>query len=293
MNKKIKFPVIFIFLAIICFSLNFPANAIKIGLYTNHNDSIYMGVSKGGVIADAETQNYIFLLEPMKSYKIKKKGNYIQLSADGKKYKISGRKLIIKTTRKKGLVYTKKKWYKGQLLVLNAKKGLIVINEVDVENYIKGVVPAEMPPAWNIEAHKAQAIAARSYAIANIGKRKKYGYDLKDTPQDQAYSGASGETQKTNLAVKSTNGQVLVHNKKVIPAYYHASSGGWTLSAKTVWGTDLPFIKPVKAFDGKTPKSGHRVGMSQTGANILANRGYSAYQILGYFYTNVMLKKLY
>ena len=98
-----------------------------------------------------------------------------------------------------------------------------------------GVVPAEMPPGWNVEAHKAQAIAARSYAIANLGKRKSMGYDLKDTPQDQTYGGASAETKRTTKAVLETRGIVLTHDSKIIPAYYHASSGGKTVGSGAVW----------------------------------------------------------
>ncbi len=278
---------------IACFCANLPASAIKIGLYTNSNARITFGTSKSGVIADAKTGKHLLLLNRMKPYKIRKKGDYLQVGIDGKNYIIRNKKIIITPTQKGGLSYIKKKWYKGRIVVLTTDKGLTVINEVDLENYVKGVVPAEMPPAWNIEAHKAQAIAARSYAVANKGKRKHYGYDLKDTPEDQAYYGVSAETARTNKAVDATKGQVLVHNKKVIPAYYHASAGGWTLPAKKVWGKEVPYTVSVRSFDEKVPKNGHRVGMSQTGANVLANRGYSAYQILGHFYKNVMLRKLY
>lgn len=277
---------------IICFCLMLPAGAIKIGLYTYCDDTIIFGVSQNGVIADARSGDYIMLLNAMKPYKMKKKGDYIRITVDDREYGIRNSDIVIKSTRGKGVVYTKKKWYKGRLIVLNRDKGLTVINELDLEDYIKGVVPAEMPPSWNLEAHKAQAIAARSYAIASMDKRKKYGYDLKDTPEDQAYSGVSGETKQTNHAVDVTRGQVLVYNNEVISAYYHASSGGHTLSAKKVWGMDLPYTVPVRSFDEKVPKNGHRVGMSQTGANNLANMGYSAYQILGYFYKNSMLRKM-
>lgn len=269
------------------------AKAIKIGLYTHCTKTIAFGVSKGGVIADARSGDYVLLLNPMKPYRIQDKGDFIKITVDGKNYKIGNSEIVIKPIQENGLVFTKKKWYKGQLRVLNTKKGLTVINEVDLEDYVKGVVPAEMPPAWNIEAHKAQAIAARSYAVAYLKKRKDYGYDLKDTPQDQAYYGVSAETVQTNAAVKATKGQVLIYDNKVIPAYYHASAGGWTLTAEKVWGKNVPYTVSVRSFDEKVPKSGHRVGMSQTGANILANKGYNAYQILGYFYRDVMLRKLY
>lgn len=280
-------------ITLIFFVFNSAAFAVKIGLYTHYNDKIAIGVSKGGVIENAKTGAYILVLNQMKPYKIKKRDGFIQIEFDKKVYRIRSKEIIIKTTRPDGLVFAKNRWYKGHLLVLNDRKGLTVINELGLEDYIKGVVPAEMPTSWDIEAHKAQAIAARSYAVANMGKRLEYGYDLKDTPQDQNYIGISAETIQTNRAVDSTKGQVLVHNGKIIPAYYHASAGGSTLPARRVWGKDLPYIKAVKSFDDKIPKNGHRVGMSQNGAQILAKKGYSAYQILGYFYNDVMLRKLF
>ena len=141
-----------------------------------------------------------------------------------------------------------------------------------------------MPSSWEHEAHKAQAIAARSYAIANKGKRAKYGYDLKDTPEDQAYGGASAEKTNTNDAVSETAGIVLVCQGKIISAYYSASAGGRTNTGGQVWSKDLPFLKSVPSFDDGIKKNGHGVGMSQYGANNLAKRGYNGYQILKYFY---------
>ena len=182
---------------------------------------------------------------------------------------------------------TKKRWYRGEIVIYNYHKKLIVVNNVALEEYLMGVVPAEMPPGWNVEAHKAQAIAARSYAIANLGKRKSMGYDLKDTPQDQTYGGASAETKRTTKAVLETRGIVLTHDGKIIPAYYHASSGGKTVGSGAVWAKDLPYIKSVPGYDDGIRKNGHGVGMSQHGANNLANKGYNAYQILNYFYKNV------
>jgi len=282
-----------ILIVFVCLISSSAACAIKVGLYTHYHDEIAVGVSKGGVIENVKTGTYILVLSQMKPYKLKKYGDYIQIKIKDKRYRIKADEIRIKTTQSNGLVFTKRRWYKGSLLVINDKKGLTVVNEIDMENYIKGVVPAEMPTSWNIEAHKAQAIAARSYAIANMGKRLEYGFDLYDTPQDQNYIGVSAETVQTNKAVEFTHGQVLVYNGVVIPAYYHASAGGSTLSARRVWGNDVPYLRPVRSFDDNVPRNGHRVGMSQNGAQILANKGYSAYQILGYFYNNVMLRKLY
>ena len=282
---------IFISLFIIVFGLLFsilPAKAIKVGLYVNKNE-IVIGTSKGGVLSDAQTGQNLMMISQMKPYKLTKNGSGMIISVDGKNYQINSNKIKIKTMEADGLVYTKKRWYRGNILVHNSGNGLILINDVDLESYIQGVVPSEMPARWNTEALKAQAIAARSYAVANMGKRAKYGFDVNDTTEDQVYKGASGETIKTNDIVKSTRGQVLVYGNKVIPAYYHASSGGQTLPSSAVWSKDLPFVRPVVAYDSDVPKSGHGIGMSQYGANALANAGYNAYQILGYFYQNVKL----
>ena len=166
------------------------------------------------------------------------------------------------------------------------------MNDLPMEDYLQGVVPSEMPPSWEHEAHKAQAIAARSYAIANMGKRAKYGYDLKDTPEDQAYGGASAETPHTNDAVKETENIVLVCQGKIVPAYYSASAGGQTNTGSQVWSKDLPFLKSVPSFDEGVKKNGHGVGMSQYGANNLAKRGYNAYQIIKYFYANTSFARV-
>ncbi len=285
MKKIIK---IFIILnLLLSFCINTPdANALKIGLIDNANE-FTVGFSTQGVFVDKNTQKILLKGIPMLPYSVKKNGSQLIVTSNGKKYKFKARSIELKTS-KRGLVFSKGKWYRGSFIVLNNNTGITLINNVDLESYLLGVVPAEMPSSWNLEAHKAQAIAARSYAIANLGKRQKKGYDLKDTPHDQAYGGISAETAKTNNAVIQTKGQVLVHKGKVIPAYYHSSSGGRTTNSK--WGKNIPFIKCVDAFDSFKPKNGHGVGMSQYGANYLANYGYNAYQILAYFYKDVNLK---
>ena len=118
------------------------------------------------------------------------------------------------------------------------------------------------------------------------------GYDLTDTPLDQAYGGASSETPQTTRAVLSTRGEVLTYDNKIIPAYYHASSGGKTVNAGEVWMKDLPYIQSVDGYDWGIRKKGHGVGMSQHGANNLANRGFSAREILNYFYKDIRFSRL-
>lgn len=265
-----------------------PCFAIKIGLQTEV-ESTGVGTSLSGKIIDANTNHTICDLDAMKGYEIRPYHNLMAIRVDGEYYKIKSDNIVLKTMNP-GFVSVKGKWYRGIVMIQNKNGKLTVINNVPLEDYLKGVVPSEMPSSWAAEAHKAQAIAARSYALANLGKRARYGYDLKDTPEDQAYGGASAETADTNYAVEQTKGIVLTYNMKVINAYYSASAGGQTNTNS--WGSSLPYLRSVPSFDDNVKKNGHGVGMSQHGANNLAKQGYNAYQILQYFYNDVKFARV-
>ncbi len=278
----------FLLFVFISTTLSMPAFAIKIGLIDGVKETNVALSSVGGIF-DATTGKELMKLQPMTSYRLKNGRFAIQIKVNKKFYSLGSKNIVIRPYDKKAFVMAKNRWYRQNLIIRKMSSGLVVINDIDLELYLLGVVPAEMPSSWNIEAHKAQAIAARSYAIANRGKRGARGYDLKDTPEDQAYGGASSESKRTTYAVVSTKGQVLVNNNKVISAYYHASAGGKTRNSGRVWNKNLPYLHSVKSFDDNMPKNGHGVGMSQHGANNMAKVGYNAYQILAYFYTNVDL----
>lgn len=276
--------IILIFFAFILSTL--PSDAIKIGLYDGIMET-RVGTDRNGIILNNDTRAILFNTERKKAYKIFPIGSSIGIEVRGKRHNLNTNKIEIRNLTNEGFMYAKKRWYRGHILVINKDGKLIVINELPLEDYLKGVVPSEMPTRWNIEAHKAQAIAARSWAISNLNKRIKRGYNLLDTPMDQAYRGANAETRKTNQAVEATRGVVMTYNNKIITAYYHASSGGQTKASGAVWAKDLPYLKSVEGYDWGRKKFGHGVGMSQHGANNLANRGYKDYQILNHFYNNV------
>lgn len=287
--KKVLLNLISVFIFSLIFAL--PSYAIRVGLEIDVKQS-YLGSSTPSVIIDGQTKNKLYKIQKMKSYPIKAHKNNIAIKINNKWYDLGSNFIILKPEDKSAFVAAKNKWYRGELIVYAYNKKLTVINRLPMEEYLLGVVPSEMPVSWNIEALKAQAIAARSYATANMNKRGSRGYDLVDTPLDQAYGGASAETKKTNLAVIETKGIVLTYKGKVIPAYYHASSGGRTVSSGAAWATDMPYLKSVKAFDDGIRKNGHGVGMSQHGANNLANKGYGAFDILKYFYNNISFSKI-
>lgn len=267
-----------------------PCFAIKVGLVTGSSKA-YIGTSTPGLIINARTNRQLYKLSAMKAYELRPYRNSIAIKIGSDYYDLQTNYAVIKQSSG-GFISVKGKWYRGYFIVYNMSGTITVINKVDIEDYIKGVVPSEMPRGWAYEAHKAQAIAARSYALANLGKRASRGYDLKDTPEDQAYGGASAEAVNTNKAVKDTEGIVLIYNLKIIPAYYSASAGGQTTCSGDVWMHNLPYLQSVPSYDDSFKKNGHGVGMSQHGANNLAKNGYNAYQILQYFYKGVKFARI-
>ncbi len=265
------------------------AEAVKIGLQANVKE-IKIASSVSAEIYDEYNNKLLYEIRPMKYYEFKSKGNSLIVNIDRKNINLNTGRIRIKT-KTPGFLCSKKSWYRGTFIIQNRGDNLAtLINDIQLEDYLKGVVPSEMPSKWNIEALKAQAIAARSYAVATTaaGKHASQGFDLVDTTADQAYGGASAEKKTTTKAVEDTKGIVLVQNKKVLPTYYHASSGGKT----KVWSSDDSFLQSVVSFDSNVKKNGHGVGMSQHGANNMAAQGYNAYQILNHFYKDFKFAKL-
>ncbi len=136
--------------------------------------------------------------------------------------------------------------YRGEIEVRKRNDTLLVINEVDLEEYLYGVMKHEISPAWPLEAVKAQAVAARSFALnkklGNVGKP----YDLCATITSQVYGGLSGEDPRSNEAIDETRGEILTYEERPIAAYYHATCGGETEDVENVWGGRLPYLKSVR-----------------------------------------------
>ena len=118
-----------------------------------------------------------------------------------------------------------------------------IINILNMEEYLFSVVPAEMPAWWPDEAIKAQAIAARSYAMSNMGRHRSKGYDLCDTVHCAAYNGVRAETEKTNKLILETLGEVAVHGNKVINTVFSSNSGGFSDKSQEIWGNDYPYLQ--------------------------------------------------
>ena len=135
----------------------------------------------------------------------------------------------------------------------NGDGRLTVVNQVALEDYVRGVVPREMGANEypNVEALKAQAVAARTYVVANRGKRKNAGFDLLDTPLDQVYGGVDGEQPLADRAAAETAGLIATHNGLPIQALFTADSGGATVDNSFVFGGPQPYLKGVSNYPDK------------------------------------------
>ncbi|MBE9546836.1 MAG: SpoIID/LytB domain-containing protein [Proteobacteria bacterium] len=156
----------------------------------------------------------------------------------------------------KGILKVNGKSYRGEVRIQkNADDGMNVINVLGLEEYLYGVVPKEMSPRWSMEALKAQAIVARSYALYQKGKSGDRDYDLYSTTYSQVYGGHDVEFRWSNMAVDETRGKVLLYNGRPVLTYFHSNSGGKTEDAKNVWTADIPYLKGIPdSYSAKAPK---------------------------------------
>ncbi|MFZ5562416.1 MAG: SpoIID/LytB domain-containing protein [Thermodesulfobacteriota bacterium] len=142
--------------------------------------------------------------------------------------------------------------YRGHVVAFCDVDGVSVVNHVDIEPYLYGVVPREVPASWPMQALMAQAVASRTYALYIKQKSEDQPYDVKATVASQMYGGYDAEMPGTSQAVDATRGQVMTYNGNLIVAYFHANSGGYTEGPENVWGAALPYLaaRPDRYSDG-------------------------------------------
>ena len=159
--------------------------------------------------------------------------------------------------------------YGGRLRLIPESGGLRVVNHVGLETYIGAVVGAEMPSSWSLEALRAQAVAARSYALAHMARPANRHWHLGDTTRWQAYKGLSSSNERTRQAAASTAGMILSYQGAIVESLY-AANRQISLEAHGHLGAS----------------------MSQHGAQDLAVQGYRYNQILGHYYQGASLARL-
>ncbi len=148
-----------------------------------------------------------------------------------------------------GFVWIGDKWYRGRTKVVPTSGGITAVNYVELDEYLYSVVGSEMPTSWPLEALKAQAVTARSYALYQRQGSANTVFDVGNTTRWQVYHGIEKEAASTQAAVQETRGQVLTHNGQIINAVFHSSSGGHTANVEDVWVTPLPYLRGVPDYD--------------------------------------------
>ena len=222
------------------------APMLRVGIFLNQNEinisgdglfKIYNLESKG--LVSEENNKIIKMLPHNKGIEIIGKGVYtgpINIIPAG------NTKIIV-------IINGQKYRYRGNIEVVFDKnnKKLNVINIIGIEEYLYGVLKKEISPQWPAEALKAQAIAARTYAISNMNKYIDKGYNICASTNSQEYGGINHEDPLTNKAVDETKGQIIIYKGNPINAVYHSDSGGYTEDSENVWGSYLPYLRSVKS----------------------------------------------
>ncbi len=152
-----------------------------------------------------------------------------------------------------GQFFLNKRRYKGDLnIILKENAKFALVNVVDLEDYLKSVVPSEIPWYWPYEVLKAQAVIARTFAVYKIGQNAKNIFDVTADTYSQVYGGDTSRRFRASIAVEKTDGLVLKCNGKIFPAFFHATCGGYTENPENLWGPSVDCIKSVKCGYCKT-----------------------------------------
>jgi stage II sporulation protein D len=144
--------------------------------------------------------------------------------------------------------------YRGTIRLILEGKNLLAVNNVALEDYLLGVVPAEMNPDWPVEALRAQAAASRSYVLFNLDRYDGRGFDVADDSRSQRYGGVDVETESTTNAVIDTTNMVVKYEDKLAVVVFHYDSGGRTASNLDIWPAsgEIPYLAGVEDAMGVT-----------------------------------------
>ncbi|HKI77582.1 MAG TPA: SpoIID/LytB domain-containing protein [Ignavibacteriaceae bacterium] len=180
--------------------------------------------------------------------------NDVNLVISGREF--SGTSIRLISEDEDGIIKFNRKDFRGSIKIISNDNLLTVVNSLSLEDYLKGVLPLEMPSGRgdeNFEALKAMAVCARTYSINKIGENKP-SFDVYLDTRDQVYGGMSSEKDITNKAIDETSGMILTFDGKPAITFYSASCGGHTEDVKNVFSyvnSDIPYLKGVK--DGEEP----------------------------------------
>lgn len=256
----------FLFLGICIFLLLIFSNSVlsagkqpilRVGIFLNQTEVNISGDGafkiynlKSNSLISEEHNKIVKLVPHDKGIEILEKGVY---SGPIKVIPVGNTKIII-------MFNGQKYRYRGNIEIDIDKehRKLNVINIISIEEYLYGVLKKEISPHWPKEALKAQAVAARTFAIFNMNKYIDKGYNICASTNSQAYGGVNHEDPLTNKAVDETRGVIIAYKGKPINAVYHSDSGGHTEDSENVWGSFLPYLRSVESkFEEKVSPPHH------------------------------------
>jgi stage II sporulation protein D len=202
------------------------------------------------VTINGEKELHIYEISSQKILFIKENNRPLKVTADTSGMKINNQlydsiKGIKIVSEDGGLIQIEDWKYRGEIEIIADQTSLNVINVIEIEKYLYGVLKKEISPEWPEEVLRAQAIAARTFALANMNKFIEEGYNICATTNSQAYGGVNHEHPATNKAVNDTSGIVLIYQGEPINAVYHSDSGGYTENSEDVWGSYVPYLRSV------------------------------------------------
>lgn len=152
---------------------------------------------------------------------------------------------------------------------------ITVVNAVEMDDYLKGVVPYEMSASWPVEALKAQALCAKSYCVQNKNKHKSQGFDLCNSTDCQVYRGTNSATANSDGAVEAVSGLYVTYNGQIAQTFYHASSGGATEDVENIWDDYVPYLRGVEDTYLTNKINWSAKLTNESVAAILRGKGYS------------------
>lgn len=155
------------------------------------------------------------------------------------------RKLFIDAVDPESIIINDRKFRGNVLIIRKDKDHLLVVNFIDLEDYVKGILYHEVSHYWPKEALKAQAVVSRTYALNQIEQSAARDFDVTNDIYSQVYGGKTSERYRTNKAVEETQGQVLTFNNKIFSTYFHATCAGHTEDARYLWNIDIAPLRGV------------------------------------------------
>jgi len=227
---------------------------VRVGVAVDR-ESVSISAAGGLILEDPRTEGVVGKVAPGERLRVRVDGTALRLEAGGSEVP-TGLAAVRAVPEGDGPLYVGDTPYRGRVELLVVGKGRVsAINELPLEEYLLGVVPLEIGPREpeELAAVEAQAVAARTYAVAQLGGQGELGFDLYGSVDDQAYGGMAAEREEASEAVRRTAGRILMFDGRPIRAYYHSTCGGRTAAVEEVLDRDpAPYLQSVsdRAPDG-------------------------------------------